>query len=113
MDEEQQADAERELPTREEAFVLSRFSECLNDTFRVQLGVDQHCELELVEAVALKHYPGAPREDPFSLLFRGPKEFNLPQGTYQVEHQKLGKFPLFLVPMMPDQDANYFESIFN
>jgi hypothetical protein len=38
-----------------------------------------------------------PRLECFTLLFRGPRQA-LPSHTYLIEHQTLGRFPLFLVP---------------
>jgi hypothetical protein len=37
----------------------------------------------------------------FSLVFRAPDDVSLEQCTYRVEHEVLGDFPLFLVPLGP------------
>jgi hypothetical protein len=58
-------------------------------------------ELELVELKSLGASRGTHRE-PFSLIFRGPREHWFAQGTYPVQHPKLGTLPLFLVPVGPD-----------
>jgi hypothetical protein len=52
-------------------------------------------------------------ERSFSLLFRGPVGMPLPQETYQFDHGRLGRFDLFIAPMRPEQDARYYEAIFN
>ncbi|CAI9412571.1 DUF6916 family protein [Nocardioides sp. T2.26MG-1] len=48
----------------------------------------------------------------FSLVFRGPGEPALPQGTYVVGHPGLGRFELFLVPIARDADALQYEAAF-
>ena len=37
----------------------------------------------------------------------------LPQGTYKVEHEKLGTLEIFLVPIGPDKEGLCYEAIFN
>jgi hypothetical protein len=32
---------------------------------------------------------------------------------YQIQHDQLGAFDLFLVPVSQDQDGVYFEAVFN
>jgi hypothetical protein len=54
---------------------------------------------------------GDPR--PFSLIFRGPLEPQLPQGIYPVTHPALDqKIPLFLVPIARGDDGLRYEVIF-
>jgi hypothetical protein len=56
--------------------------------------------------------PGSPgRRLPFSLTFRGAG--GLPQQTYRVEHQDLGTFDLFIVPLKPDATGPRYEAVFN
>jgi len=47
------------------------------------------------------------------LLFKGPRTVVLPQQTYQMEHPVLGTLALFLVPVRQDDNATYYESVFN
>ena len=50
----------------------------------------------------------------FSLLFRGPKEATLKQGTYLIEHKELGKFTFLVVPVgTKDTRAPHYEAIIN
>lgn len=50
----------------------------------------------------------------FSLLFRGPKETTLKQGTYLIEHQALGKFSFLVVPVgTKDTRAPHYEAVIN
>jgi hypothetical protein len=45
-------------------------------------------------------------------VFGGPAEQVLPQTTYRVEHDALGSFDLFLVPLQPDRGGARYEAVF-
>ena len=47
-----------------------------------------------------------------ALIFSGPSGPGLLQDTYRVEHSQLGVFPLFLVPIGPNQDDACYQAIF-
>ena len=70
-------------------------------------------EVELMEANELPPSSTDPkhglRQDPFSLIFRGPQDALLQQGTYKFQHEELGELEMFLVPV---GHAEY-EVIFN
>jgi hypothetical protein len=61
-----------------------------------------------VELVEVTEYPagvpGALRA-PFSVLFHGPLEPVMPQGTYRLEHEQFGGLELFIVPVGPSVPA--------
>jgi hypothetical protein len=57
--------------------------------------------------------PSVDQEHCFSLLFRGPADRPLAQGTYRFEHSQFGSFSLFIVPMVPGQGGQGYEAIFN
>jgi hypothetical protein len=48
----------------------------------------------------------------FSLVFRGPAEPVLRQGSYGLSHQELGELELFLVPIGPDAEGMRYEAAF-
>ena len=48
----------------------------------------------------------------FSLVFRGPVEPALPQGTFRVSHEELGDLELFLVPIGRDDGGVRYEAAF-
>lgn len=54
-----------------------------------------------------------PRQERFSLVFRGPLEAFLPQRLYRVGHDVLGEFDLFLVPIAQDAEGFQYEAVFN
>ena len=96
------------------------FSTQLNQTFKIHYHSDKILEAQLILEVELievaeysEKWAGLSKRRPFSILFRGPKDTNLAQGIYKVEHDKMGTVELFLVPIMPDENGNLFEAVFN
>ena len=88
--------------------VASTFAEHLKSTFRLPHQAAT-AELELVEVAD----GSAPGHVNFSLLFRGPLQPLLPQQIYPVEHDRLGRFDLFIVPVKRDAQGLYYEAVFN
>ena len=64
--------------------------------------------LTLMDVTSLDRRAGS---GSFSVLFGGSAPV-LPQGTYPVEHEALGTFDLFLVPVVTE-DGQRYEAIFN
>jgi len=67
-------------------------------------------DLDLAEVSELKL---SPKQEQFSVLFRGPRDRFLGQGTRSLEHDKLGQAELFLVPVREDAEGYYYEAVFN
>ncbi len=84
--------------------------ENLHTIFRVFLADSSTLELELIEVTVL---PSARQQEQVSAIFRGPSDFLLPQAIYPMEHEKLGEFGLFLVPVGKDQKGIQYEAFFN
>ena len=99
-----------ERMTTLENLQLNSFSEHLNTKFRVSTGGDESLELELVEA---KDLGSSPRQERFTLLFRGPSAVALEQKMYKIDHASLGSFDLFLVPVGARQGYREYEAVFN
>jgi hypothetical protein len=91
-------------PTQQE------FAKHLGTKFQVQVASEQTIDVELVEVSELKQ---SPRQEQFGILFRGPNEFFLGQGTRRLHHQEVGSTELFLVPIRQDATGFYYEAIFN
>jgi hypothetical protein len=93
------------------------FLPLLHTEFRVHAGSPEPVPLTLVEVSDLNRSPDKePRRGKrgFSLMFTGARTHFLPQYNYRVEHEALGTFELFLVPIVPDDDQNCsYEAIFN
>ena len=69
--------------------------------------------LRLDEVTAYGGQPGAPRSDPFTLVFSGDGPV-LDQRTYRLEHAVLGALEIFLVPIGQDADGRVrYEAVFN
>jgi hypothetical protein len=86
------------------------FSESMNTLFRLQADLGEMIDLELIE---LKEGYSSSRQEQFSITFRGPGNFILPQKTYRVEHDRIGQFDLFIVPIGQDKTSTYYEAVFN
>ncbi len=98
-----------------ETFTIETFSGHLGGTFRIYAGSGEPLELELISATGLGGSPeggASGRRQPFSIVFRGPGDILLPQRTYWVEHEQIGSFDLFLVPIGPDEKGLCYEAIF-
>jgi hypothetical protein len=92
---------------------LPSFEECLEGRFRVEAAPDTFVELTLIEAMALPTRGNPARVQPFSVVFRGPVSHPLPQRSYMFEHETLGIFEMFIVPIEPDEHGPRYEAIFN
>lgn len=70
--------------------------------------------LRLDEVTPGRPQRGAPRDDPFSLLFTGPPDRPLGQGLYELSHPRMGMLAVFVVPLGPGPDGRpRYEAIFN
>lgn len=86
------------------------FQKSLNTQFRVQL---EPAGIVAVELVELLEGVSTPRQEQFSLTFHGPLETPFGQGTRNVEHDNMGAFVLFLVPVARNPDGMVYEAVFN
>lgn len=92
--------------------ILTRdtFAQHLNTQFQVQNGAASSVSVELIEATATGSLPS---HESFSIEFRGPSDIFLPQGIYHVDHDQIGSFDLFIVPIRKDKDGLYYEACFS
>ena len=93
-----------------EKLTKEAFSENLNTHFRIPLQSGNAAELELIE---VKETMSTPSQQQFSVFFRGPLEYLLPQGTYHMEHEKMREIDLFIVPVGREPDGYHYEAVFN
>lgn len=105
-----------------ETLTVDDFAAVLESPFTLDLGEAGALTLTLAEATSLggsgpdpeaagPDAAAAPRE-PFSLVFRGPLESQLGQGTYALQHETLGVLAIFLVPVARDAEAMRYEAVF-
>ncbi len=74
-------------------------------------GGGEPIQLELIEVTPGARVPGRKRQG-FSLVFRGPHRPGVPQAIYQLEHEAMGTFEIFLVPITPDPQGALYEAVF-
>jgi hypothetical protein len=90
------------------------FSKHVNTKFRVRLETSSEVDLELNEVTG---YLSKDREqtgmERFSVYFKGPTEPYLPQQLYTLEHDQMGEFEIFLVPLSRDAQGFRYEAVFN
>ena len=86
------------------------FAKHLNSKFRIRIDESQTVESELTEVSELLL---SPRQERFAVVFRTSNDFYLDQGMRSFEHDVMGEFELFLVPVGRDDDGTYYEAVFN
>jgi hypothetical protein len=98
--------------------IYARFSALRAKRFRVVDGANR-IELELVSVTQFqpqtqRDSSGTTRKSEcFSLIFKGPLSRFLEQRMYQFEHDELGSFSVFVVPIGQTQEAFQYEVLFN
>ena len=101
-----------------ETLTVDVFQPRVGETFRIRPRPEHELEAELIEARALGGGPSrAPseasrRRTPFSLSFRTSLTAPLPQSIYEVAHDELGSYQIFLVPVGPDGKGMVYQAIF-
>ncbi len=91
-------------------FRLATFTGHVNTDFQVMDGRTSACTLRLAE---ISEHTRSPRQETFSLLFLGPGDVFLQQGTRRLKHDTLGEFELFLVPVGKGDAGFQYEAVFN
>jgi hypothetical protein len=97
------AETMENIPTKTE------FAQNLRTTFHVQHGEEEPLALRLIECKEGSAHNG---HEQCTLLFHGPDHFVLPGRTYQLRHEHIGEFDLFLVAVSADQSGLYYEAVF-
>jgi hypothetical protein len=95
-----------------ESFTLETFLAHSGEPFRLRLDSSETMELELVEATEVRPSGGPAARSQFSIVFRGPSEPVLAQRIYAFEHDELGAFEIFIVPIGRDEAGTSYEAAF-
>jgi hypothetical protein len=86
------------------------FLKHLNTKFKIQVD-DQHTvDAELVH---VSEHKLSPQQERFSIEFRAGNELFLGQGMRTFDHDAMGAFDLFIVPVRQDESGTYYEAVFN
>jgi hypothetical protein len=91
-------------------FRLTTFDGCINSEFQIIENEAPVCMLTLTEVLEHK---STPHQETFSLVFHGPLEPFVPQGTCRLRHEKLGELELFLVPIAQNEKGFQYQAVFN
>lgn len=92
----------------------AEFSKHLNTKFHVQSEGDAKIELELDEVKGyLSKHEEVEGMERFSAFFRGPDQPLLSQATYTLNHDQMGEFTIFLVPVARRENGLRYEAVFN
>ena len=100
-------------------FKLETFAPLVGSKFRVYTEAAGFIELELVEATEFRGHGSKPApgtglmQESFSVIFGGPDNRLLPQGMYAFEHEGLGRFELFIVPVGRKPGVFQYQAVFN
>ena len=94
-------------------FGFDSFSSCLQQAFRLRVDDSQSLDLILVKAEQHDGQNEDHRAERFSLLFQGPPGIVLPQRMYRLNHERLGEFDLFIVPVEADDEGVRYEAVFS
>ncbi len=89
----------------------SSYDPLLNSTFRVTPEPGKSLDLVLDKVSSGTAVSEA--YESFSIEFKGPRDVLLPQQLYELTHEKLGTFSLFLVPVAEDQEGYFYQAIIN
>lgn len=90
------------------------FARCLNTPFVLRHRSYPPAKVTLTEIKDWQnHKQTKTKTECFSAIFLGSKNTRLPQATYSVEHDKLGKFELLIVPAHGSKQGVYYEALFN
>jgi hypothetical protein len=93
---------------------IADFSPHLNTNFK--LGLDGQGELDL-KLFHIHDYNETPEQrakvNSFSLEFQGPPDPQLPQRIYELTHDVMGRFEIFLVPIARNQQGVVYQAVYN
>lgn len=92
-----------------ETLTHSTFTDLKGTKFKLYDGQDEPSEIELI---SVGEFVETNRQEMFGILFSIPEWRQPTQGLYKLEHEKIGTFELFLVPVTSDEGIAY-EAIFN
>jgi hypothetical protein len=94
----------------DESWGRDRLLENVHTAFRLATGDGRSMELELVSVSGVLETRW---QFNYSIVFRGPLDRPVGQGTYRLEHEKLGPADVFIVPVARSEKGYEYEAVFN
>lgn len=100
------------LASRLKSLNLEAFARYRGEAFHFSLPQASPVKLELA---GIENRPpvSAVGGECFAVIFRGPRDRPLAQGTYEVWGRRSGAFSLFIVPMRSEGQTQHYEALFN
>ncbi len=100
-----------------DTFTGADFHARVGEAFTVSIPPDRTVKLDLIEvrdggSGAAQCARDAGLRAPFSILFRGHGDTILPQQTYRIENENMGRFDLFLVAVAECATGFEYEAVF-
>ncbi len=96
---------------------MAKFSELVRTRFCVRISPTDVIELELAQVTPGGTFgrggANVPQFESFSLIFDGAQNRPLRQGSYPFEHEQVGRFDLFIVPIAQEQGVIQYQAVFN
>ena len=89
------------------------FGRLVGTTFRVSVAPGRAAAIQLLSVRRLAAIGPAPTGEGFSLLFSGSRSNRFGQDNFTVDHAKLGRFSMFIVPVGPAGADQRYEAVFN
>jgi hypothetical protein len=86
------------------------FEPHLNTKFWLRGGDAQPQAIDLIQ---LADGHSTPKQEQFSLLFRGDRNYVFPQQIFPLKHDAIGELDLFLVPVGRDETGTFYQAVFN
>lgn len=88
----------------------AEFAKHVNTTFRIRLNESETLPAELKE---ISEHMVSSRQERFWVMFKTSNDVFLDQGQRAFEHDLMGSFELFIVPIGRDDEGIYYEAVFN
>jgi hypothetical protein len=101
-----------------ERFTVDTFAPLTGETFRLHLQGAEPLEMVLAGVTEIPGSGWRPEDvaehrRPFSLAFLGPPTLVLPQAIYRFEHESMGTFEIFIVPIGRTAQGVSYEAVFS
>ena len=88
------------------------FTDLLGQSFRLHSDDLASVELQLVEVNDLLSSHSPEIKEAYSLVFKGSPDQPIGQGTHTLEHDAMGRFALFMVPVHSKKPGLDYEAVF-